>query len=390
MIMPTLHNTGLAVSLLSLLALLMVSLARGGRVPSSVLLLVIGGVWSALGGPVPLPSREEMTVWVLAPLLLEGARAVNVPQLLRDQALVITLAGPGTLIASALIALLLCVGLGWPIGTTLPFAALIAATDPVAVIATFRSLGLKGRLLTLVESESLCNDVVAATVLALLPLWLTHGATGAPSAALLVAREIVPALGLGLIGGFGVRGFATVTRAARLASVVQCAGAILLAALAVHFHTSAVLACVIAGLVIAAGEDDLPPPRQDALLLYGHAANALVFLVIGALGLPAIAATPGVALAALGVTLIARAGSVYPLAALFRGGALALKRQEQHVLVAGSLRGALALTLCLPSAAPAHGADAPIALTLAVVALSVLLQGLALLPVLRRMGLTSR
>jgi NhaP-type Na+/H+ or K+/H+ antiporter len=46
--------------------------------------------------------------------------------------------------------------------------------------------------------------------------------------------------------------------------------------------------------------------------------------------------------------------------------------------------------LCLPSAAPGHGADAPIALTLAVVALSVLLQGLALLPVLRRMGLTSR
>ena len=269
-------------------------------------------------------------------------------------------------------------------------AALIAATDPVAVIATFRSLGLKGRLLTLVESESLCNDVVAATVLALLPVWMDAGTPPEQRALLVMAREIFPAVGLGLAGGLAIGLLGSRVRMARLTSVLHAALAMLLAALAIQVHTSAVLTCVVAGFMVAARPVALPPARHDGLLLYGHAANAYAFVCIGALGLAAAAASPWQMLTALCVTVLARACSVYPLAMLFRRGACALSGPQQHVLVAGSLRGALALTLCLPAAGQAGAAEAPITLTLGVVALSVLLQGLALLPLLRRMGLTSR
>ena len=48
--------------------------------------------------------------------------------------------------------------------SALLFGVLIAATDPVSVIATFREIGLHGRLRLLVEAESLLNDGVAAVL----------------------------------------------------------------------------------------------------------------------------------------------------------------------------------------------------------------------------------
>jgi len=51
---------------------------------------------------------------------------------------------------------------GWPWPSALVFAILIAATDPMAIIAMFKDTGMTGRLRLLVESESLLNDGVAA------------------------------------------------------------------------------------------------------------------------------------------------------------------------------------------------------------------------------------
>jgi len=80
---------------------------------------------------------------------------------------------------------------------------------------------------------------------------------------------------------------------------------------------------------------------------------------------------------------------VYPLASLFRRTRAAIPWAYQHVLVAGGLRGALALVLILPSTTDAS-VTAPFALTVGVVAVSVVLQGLAIPTVLRRLGLGSR
>ena len=58
--------------------------------------------------------------------------------------------------------------LDWPLAPALAFGALIAATDPIAVIAMLREAGVKGRLRLVIESESLFNDGAAALLFALI------------------------------------------------------------------------------------------------------------------------------------------------------------------------------------------------------------------------------
>lgn len=62
--------------------------------------------------------------------------------------------------------------LGWPVRPAVLFGVLIAATDPVAVIAMFKDNGVTGRLRLLVESESLFNDGVAAVLFTLVVAWV--------------------------------------------------------------------------------------------------------------------------------------------------------------------------------------------------------------------------
>jgi len=85
--------------------------------------------------------------------------------------------------------------------------------------------------------------------------------------------------------------------------------------------------------------------------------------------------------------LLGRAAAVYPLCALFAGSSQRVPMSYQHVLFWGGLKGALALTLALglPPEFP-HG-DAILYLTFAMVAVSIVLQGLTVLPLLRRLQL---
>jgi len=384
--------TGVALIGVAAFALLADLAASRSRLPASVLLVGLGGLLALTPLRPPALSRETMVTFLLAPLLFEGARAVHIPTLRSDARVILSLAIAGTLMASLIIAGLLTGGLGWPLATVLPFAALIAATDPVAVIATFRSVGLGGRLLTLVESESLLNDAVAAVALSLVPMLLGSVAASGAAVSHLIALAVGLAVLLGL--GSGVLLSALTQRIGHPAMVgaLHLLGAVALAAISQWLHASAVLSTVLAGLWVASRATPSTSAHRDVLLRYGHLANAAVFLLIGWLGLPrAWALGPPVVVALLAV-LLARSATVYPLAALFTGRRDALPSAYQHVLVAGSLRGALALALVMPLSGlglDPEGWGAP-DLTVAVVALSVLAQGLGIRTVLRRTHLLAR
>src|SRR4029077_13728548 len=96
--------------------------------------------------------------------------AINIrwKELCRDGVPVLVLAIVGTLLATAVVAAGMVFALGWPARFALLFGILIAATDPVAVIAMFKDNGVEGRLRLLVESESLFNDSVAAVLFSLI------------------------------------------------------------------------------------------------------------------------------------------------------------------------------------------------------------------------------
>jgi len=116
-------------------------------------------------------------------------------------------------------------------------------------------------------------------------------------------------------------------------------------------------------------------------------ANSLVFLLIGmhearqnftALWLSAVAA---IALVTLG-----RALAIYPCCLLFSRSSLRVSAKHQHILFWGGLRGAVALALALGLPATVPMREEIVTISFAVVAFSVFVQGLTMVPLLRRMG----
>ncbi len=134
------------------------------------------------------------------------------------------------------------------------------------------------------------------------------------------------------------------------------------------------------GPLTAKGRDDAETFWEFAAFV----ANSLVFLLMGA----QLAQTDHcrVGTAALGAAafgLLGRAVAVYGLCALVPHGPHRVSLPHRHVLFWGGLRGALALALGLPTSLP--GRDAVVSVTFAVVAFSVVVQGLTIKPLLHRL-----
>ena len=142
-------------------------LAQWIRLPFTLALLLLGLVLGAVPGlPVPALNAETILLLFLPPLLFESAFVLDLRQLWAVRFGVLVLAFPGVLLAMVVGGAVVQWGLGLPWPVALLFGAMIAATDPVAVLATFRHLGVNERLTVLIEGESLFNDGTALVLLA--------------------------------------------------------------------------------------------------------------------------------------------------------------------------------------------------------------------------------
>ena len=156
-------------ALLLLIAAVVAMLTRRLRLPYSVG-LVAAGIFLAVLPFAPKVSLTKDLIFtgLLPPLLFEAAFYIHWDRLRRDFPVIVVLASVG-------VALSACVtGLGmhyledWQWIDALVFGVLIAATDPVSVIATFKEAKVRGRLLVLIECESLFNDGTAAVAFGVL------------------------------------------------------------------------------------------------------------------------------------------------------------------------------------------------------------------------------
>nr|MBA2576727.1 cation:proton antiporter [Euzebyaceae bacterium] len=143
-------------------------LARRVRIPVTVVLTVVGFAAAALGGTLVVGERlqgegfEEVLVFLFLPVLVfEAVLGLSVRSFFRNLAPILVLATVALAVSAAFVGGALSLVLGTPPAAALLFGALISATDPVAVVAVFREVGVPERLLTLVEGESLLNDGVA-------------------------------------------------------------------------------------------------------------------------------------------------------------------------------------------------------------------------------------
>lgn len=386
------------VALLLFVAAMVAMLARRFHFPYAVGLVMTGLALRLLPiAPVLELTRDLLFTTLLPPLIFEGAMCLPWRSLRTQLPVVMALASLGVVLAAGVTGYAMHALGGWPLIPALAFGALIAATDPVSVIATFREVGVHGRLRLLVEAESLFNDGTAAVLFSAV-VALSGGVT---LSAIDIAQGLVLSVGAGIASGVFVA-VAARFLAGRTAdhlveitfTVVAAYGSFLLAE---HIGGSGVVATLVAGLMLGErpNRGKLSSRNRWALEAFwefvAFASNSLVFLLIGMeeaqQGFSGLGVT---ALLAIVVVTVARAATVYPMAALFRGSALRIPGDFQHVLVWGGLRGALALALALglPQELPLR--EQIIAATFAVVAFSIVVQGMSLPSLLRRLSVRVR
>jgi monovalent cation:H+ antiporter, CPA1 family len=383
-------------------AMIVAIAARRLKLPYTVGLVIVGAAITFTRPEFgPHLTHDVIFDLILPPLLFEAALSLSWRELLRDSLPLLTLAGLGTLISAGVVSAACVHLLHWPAPSALVFGALIAATDPVAIIAMFKDNGVKGRLRLLVESESLLNDGAAAVLFVMALAWAQgQGAgDGAGEIALTLGKIVFGGIAIGALVGGGAILIAMGTAEHLIEAALTTIAAFGSFLVAEHFHVSGVLATVTAGLMMG----NLGLLREDARsylsykgreFVHGYwefsafLANSMVFMMIGV----DVASTPfsdyGAPLlfAVIGIVLAARALTVYPLSALFLPTRWRISFAEQHVLWWGGLRGALglALALSLPDELPMR--DVIVVATFAVVVFSIVVQGLTMPLLLKALG----
>jgi CPA1 family monovalent cation:H+ antiporter len=385
------------IGVLLLVACLIAMLTRKIGLPYIVGLVVAGFGIALLPNAPELPlSRGLIFNVLLPPLVFEAALQLEWKRFKGELPLTLTLAFAGVAIAAAVVAAGMHYAAGWSwIGAAL-FGVLIAATDPVSVIAAFREMRCEPRVSMVVESESLLNDGVAAVGFAV----LSAIAAGASASAASVVPEFLWTLGGGVLIGLAVSGVIllivgrtddplveiTLTTIAAYASFL----------IAEELHASGIIGALAAGLVVgnlgwgAALSDEGKTRVHYAWEYFAFLANSLVFILIGlnTASLPLLQLGSVGAIAIL-LVLLGRAISIYPLAAVFSASRWKLPASYQHTLFWGGLRGALALALALAVPPNVPERTAIIVTAFVVVAFSILVQGLTMPWLIRRLSLTA-
>jgi len=381
---------------LLLVACLIAMLSRRLGLPYIVGLVVAGFLIAFMPNAPQLPlSRELIFNILLPPLVFEGALQLDWRRFRDELPLTLTLAFFGVAIAAAVVAGGMHWIIGWSwIGAAL-FGTLIAATDPVSVIASFREMGCSPRVSMVVESESLLNDGVAAVGFAVLSAIAVGSSPG--------IANVIPAflwtLGGGLLIGVVVSGAILLIVGRTDDPLVEITLTTLAAygsfLIAERLHASGIISALTAGLMIGslgnAGPISLAGRERvhSAWEYFAFLANSFVFILIGmnVANQPFHRLGSVAAVVAILLVLAGRALSIYPLAALFRGSRWRLKASFQHTLFWGGLRGALALALALAVPASVPERNAIIMTAFVVVAFSILVQGLTMPVLIKRFQL---
>ena len=262
----------------------------GCALPYTVALVIAGllvGLAAGAAGFPPIDVSPDLVLLVLLPgLVFEAAYRLRIAELRRWFGGLVLLAIPGVLISAAIVAVVLTLATGLPIGLSFIVGAMVSATDPAAVVATFKRLRVPPALSTMVDGESLLNDGTGLVLFA-----LAVQAVGAPlgpgEAVVSFVATIVLSLAIGLGTGYlavRVMGLVDDHLIELTLSVVLAYGSYIVAD---QLHLSGVIATVTAAVVLG----NLGPGRtmsatgEDAIDIVwefvAYLLTAVVFLEVG-------------------------------------------------------------------------------------------------------------
>ncbi|MFQ3293381.1 MAG: CPA1 family monovalent cation:H+ antiporter [Halobacteriales archaeon] len=417
--------TGVETSLIDVLAVFIIAagvgvfVAKVGRFPYTIALLVAGFAASLAGVTLDIELTHDVIFLVLLPpLLFQGAATTDIEYFRRNLSAILLMAVVGLGISITVVALGVHYALGYAPLVALLFATIVLPTDPVSVLAIFEELGVPDRLAVLVEGESLLNDGVGVVIYAaLLELILAgttvEGVTIDTAVDLFVGIFISSTGGaiVGLLAGYSVyRVMINLDEHMTeiVLTIVLAYGSFLLAEHYVSrflggFHFSGVIATVVAGLFIGnRGAEYAMSPRTKLSVFNtwetaAFIVNTFIFVLIGVkTPLRQIIGTADLLLFAIALVLVGRAVAVYPLATIFsRVTQRDISVEYQHVLVWGGLHGSIpiALVLGLPatleSGVPFPHREQLRVLVFGIAAFSLVVQGLSMGRLIDRLGIVT-
>jgi CPA1 family monovalent cation:H+ antiporter len=267
--------------------------------------------------------------------------------------------------------------------------AMVSATDPVAVIATFRQLRTPEALATLVEGESLLNDGTGLVLYT-----IAVGAVSSPTSVAAGIGTFVVAVAVsaavGLLAGVLVTRLLGTTDDHLIEltlSLVLAYGTYLAAE---ELHASGIIATVVAAVVLGTGRSTTISPAGVQALdtvweFIAFVLTAIVFLLIG------FAIEPGSLVTGLGPIAVAIAGAILARALVAYGllgiPAWILRRARPdsvaagvpigwlHVVFWAGLRGAVAVAMALALPADLEQRSLLQQITFGVVLFTLIIQG---------------
>jgi CPA1 family monovalent cation:H+ antiporter len=380
-------------------------LAQRARVPYTVALVLAGvGIGALHVIEPPHLTKELLFAFILPGLLFEAAFHLDFREFWRSWRAIVALAAPGVVVAIGLTGVISALAIraarldpGFTIVVGLVFGGLIAATDPIAVVALFRSMRAPARLTTLLEGESLLNDGTSIVFLTLILAYVAGTATGAGEIAYRLFSMVFGGVVTGVVVGFGVSRVMVRLDDPMIEITITVIAAYGSFVLGEQLHTSGVLATVTAGMVCGNYGTRVAMSETTRVAVHAFweyasfALNSVVFLLVG-FTVPLaslIASWPEIVIAYV-AALGGRAGVVAVVTLLFGRSETRIPASWSVVLTWGGLRGALSVVLALGLAPDLPYRALLQAMTLGVVLLSLTVQGLSMGWVLRRAGLSGK
>ncbi|KAB8126040.1 sodium:proton antiporter [Gracilibacillus oryzae] len=396
------------------LALILVMIAAGitaiakkFKQPYPIALVIVGATIGLINIPVLEPLKDFITegevfnfviITLFLPALL-GEAALKLPfsHLNDNKKPILALAFGGTFLSFLIIGFSSMWLLQLSIPAAFVFAALMSATDPVSVLSIFKSVGVKKRLATVIEGESLFNDGLAVVLFNIsafsLISYLDLGLLGAGYG----VWEFIKVISLGLIiGGLMGYGFSRLTKyfddypLEIIFSIILFYGAFLLAE---SVEASGVIAVVVAALIFGnyGAKIGMSPATKLNISNFWDVAtllaNSLVFLMVGLeITRINVAENWGIIFLAILIVLIARSIAVYSSLFFIKSIPLSWK----HILNWGGLKGSLSIALVLSLPRDFAGREEILLLAFSVVLFSLVAQGLTIKPLISWLGVNKK
>jgi CPA1 family monovalent cation:H+ antiporter len=384
-------------------------LARVVRVPYPILLVLGGLVLGFVPGMPTVELPPELVLVAFLPPLLYWAGFFSSPRDLRADARAISMAAVGlvlvTTAAVAVVAHAVVDGMTWPAAFAL--GAIVSPTDPLAASAIGRRLGVPRRLLTLLEGESLVNDATALVAYRIAVAAAVSGSFVLWEAGLRFVVTAAGGVAVGLLAGWLVAELRRRLDDPVVEIVVSVFTGYVAYLPAELLGVSGVLAAVTTGLYVGwrAPELSSAPTRLLGFSFWEvlvYLANAVLFILVGLQLPPILEDLDGTAVATLvaqgvlvSVVVVAvRVGWMFSVPYLVR---LLDRRPSQVMRRVGArdrlmvgwsgMRGAvsLAAALALPLDFPMR--DLILFLTFSVILATLVVQGLTLPTLIRRLRL---